>query len=34
MTAEDVRQAVATYVADAGDWSMLVVPAKDGGGGK
>lgn len=33
MTAEDVRRAVASYVADEGDWSMLVVPdrAEDGG---
>lgn len=28
MTAEDVRRAVAAHVADAGDWSMLVLPAK------
>jgi zinc protease len=34
MTAEDVRRAVAAYVADAGDWSMLVLPAKKTGGGK
>ena len=26
MTAEDVRRAVAAHVADAGDWSMLVLP--------
>ncbi|HEX8443397.1 MAG TPA: insulinase family protein [Allosphingosinicella sp.] len=34
MTAEDVRAAVARHVADAPDWSMLVVPAKKGGGGQ
>jgi zinc protease len=34
MTAEDVRAAVATHVADGGDWSMLVLPAKQAGGGK
>lgn len=34
MTAEDVRAAVAAHVADAGDWSMLVLPAKKTGGGK
>lgn len=28
LTAEDVRRAAATYVADAGDWSMLVLPAR------
>jgi zinc protease len=28
LTAEDVRRAVAAYVADAGDWSMLVLPGK------
>jgi zinc protease len=28
ITAEDVRRAVATYVTDQGDWSMLVVPAR------
>jgi zinc protease len=28
MTAEDVRRAVATYVTDQGDWSMLVLPAR------
>ncbi len=27
LTAEDVRRAVATYVTDAGDWSMLVLPS-------
>ena len=32
MTADDVRLAVATYIADAGDWSMLVLPAKAEGG--
>ncbi len=34
MTAEDVRAAVAAHVADAGDWSMLVLPAKRSSGGK
>lgn len=34
MTADDVRAAVATFVTDAGDWSMLVLPAKKGAGGK
>ena len=34
MTAEDVRAAVAAHVADAPDWSMLVVPAKKGVGGQ
>jgi zinc protease len=33
MTAENVRRAVAAYVADAGDWSMLVLPAKAKAGG-
>lgn len=28
MTAEDVRRAVGAYVADQGDWSMLVLPAR------
>ncbi|HVQ08800.1 MAG TPA: insulinase family protein [Allosphingosinicella sp.] len=28
LTAEDVRRAVATYVTDAGDWSMLVLPSR------
>jgi zinc protease len=28
MTPEDVRRAVATYVTDAGDWSMLVLPSR------
>ena len=28
LTAEDVRQAVAARVADQGDWSMLVLPAR------
>ena len=28
LTAEDVRRAVATYVTDRGDWSMLVLPAR------
>jgi zinc protease len=34
MTAEDVRAAVARHVADAPDWSMLVLPAKKGSGGQ
>ena len=34
MTAEHVRAAVAAHVAEAPDWSMLVVPAKKGGGGQ
>ena len=34
ITAEDVRAAVARHVTDAPDWSMLVVPAKKGGGGQ
>jgi zinc protease len=34
ITAEDVRAAVARHVADAPDWSMLVLPAKKGGGGQ
>jgi zinc protease len=33
MTAEDVRRAVAAHVADAGDWSMLVLPSKAKAGG-
>lgn len=33
LTAEEVRAAVARYMTDAGDWSMLVLPAKDLGGG-
>ncbi len=28
LTPEDVRRAVATWVADQGDWSMLVLPAR------
>ncbi len=28
LTAEDVRRAVAAHVADAGDWSMVVLPAR------
>ena len=28
LTAEDVRRAIAIYVTDAGDWSMLVLPAR------
>jgi zinc protease len=31
LTAEDVRRAVATYVTDAGDWSMLVLPSRGAG---
>ncbi|MBX3560408.1 MAG: insulinase family protein [Sphingomonas sp.] len=30
MTAEDVRRAVATWVTDQGDWSMLVLPDRNG----
>jgi hypothetical protein len=33
MTAEEVRGAVDRHVADAGDWSMLVLPGKAAGGG-
>jgi hypothetical protein len=33
MTAQDVRAAVAKHIADAGDWSMLVLPGKAAGGG-
>ncbi|MDP9416139.1 MAG: insulinase family protein, partial [Pseudomonadota bacterium] len=33
MTAEEVRAAVARHVSDAGDWSMLVLPAKKQAGG-
>jgi zinc protease len=33
LTAEDVRAAVVKHVADAGDWSMLVLPAIKGGSG-
>ncbi len=33
LTAEEVRAAVAAHVADAGDWSMLVLPANKGNGG-
>lgn len=29
LTPEDVRAAVAAYVADAGDWSMIVLPARE-----
>jgi zinc protease len=32
LTAEEVRSAMAKYVADEGDWSILVVPAKAAGG--
>ena len=28
LTPEDVRRAVATWVTDRGDWSMLVLPAR------
>ncbi|HYI48939.1 MAG TPA: insulinase family protein [Allosphingosinicella sp.] len=31
LTPEDVRRAVATYVADAPDWSMLVLPSRGAG---
>ncbi|HKR23661.1 MAG TPA: insulinase family protein, partial [Allosphingosinicella sp.] len=31
LTPEAVRRAVAQYVADQGDWSMLVLPARAGG---
>lgn len=34
MTAEDVRRAIAAHLADAGDWSMLVLPARSAGGGQ
>ena len=34
MTPEEVRAAVAQHVADAGDWSMLVLPGKATSGGK
>ena len=30
MTPEEVRQAVKKWVADEGDWSILVLPAKTG----
>jgi zinc protease len=30
LTSEDVRRAVATYVTDQGDWSMLVLPSRGG----
>ncbi|HEX2763135.1 MAG TPA: insulinase family protein [Allosphingosinicella sp.] len=32
LTPEEVRAAIARWVADAGDWSMLVLPAKAAGG--
>jgi zinc protease len=32
LTPEEVRQAIAKYVADEGDWSILIVPAKAAGG--
>jgi len=32
LTPEDVRRAIATYVADAGDWSMVVLPARAAAG--
>ena len=32
MTPEEVRRAVAKWVADEGDWSILVLPAKADGG--
>jgi hypothetical protein len=28
LTPEDVRRAVAAYVAEQGDWSMLVLPSR------
>ena len=28
LTPEDIRRAIATYVTDQGDWSMLVLPAR------
>jgi hypothetical protein len=31
MTAEEVRKDVAAYVADAPDWSLLVLPARAAG---
>ncbi len=34
LMAEDVRAAVAKWVADQGDWSMLVLPARDRTGGE
>jgi cardiolipin synthase len=34
LTAEDVRQAMARWVADDGDWSMLVLPARGEGRGE
>ncbi|HWT11386.1 MAG TPA: insulinase family protein, partial [Allosphingosinicella sp.] len=34
MTAEEVRRAVAAWVADQGDWSMLVLPARGAGAGE
>lgn len=33
LTADDVRRAVAAHVADQGDWSMTVLPAREGRGG-
>jgi zinc protease len=33
LTAEDVRAAIAAHVTEAGDWSMVVLPAKANGGG-
>ncbi|MEA1014967.1 insulinase family protein [Sphingosinicella sp. LY1275] len=33
LTAEDVRAALAKHVTEAGDWSMVVLPAKANGGG-
>lgn len=34
LTAEDVRRAVAAWVTDQGDWSMLVLPAGTSAGGQ
>jgi zinc protease len=34
LTAEDVRRAVATFVTDQGDWSMLVLPAREAPSGQ
>jgi hypothetical protein len=28
ITAEEIRQAVARYVTEQGDWSMIVLPAR------
>jgi hypothetical protein len=34
MTAEDVRRAVAAHVAEQGDWSMVVLPARTAASGQ